>query len=79
MTPDLRGLSDTLIVTAEHDALRDEGDAYAHRLAQAGVRVTHRQEPGLVHGFIQNMDLTSPEAAAAHDRLFRDIASLIRR
>jgi acetyl esterase len=32
-----------------------------------------------VHGFIQNMDLTSPEAAAAHDRLFDDIAALIHR
>jgi acetyl esterase len=79
LAPDLHGMPDTLIVTAEHDALRDEGDAYADRLAQAGVRVVHRQEPGLVHGFIQNMDLTSPEAASAHDRLFDDIAALIHR
>ncbi|MFI7136171.1 alpha/beta hydrolase [Nonomuraea sp. NPDC050153] len=79
LAPDLHGMPDTLIVTAEHDALRDEGDAYAHRLTQAGVRVTHRQEPGLMHGFIQNMDLTSQEAAAAHDRLFRDIACLFSR
>jgi acetyl esterase len=33
-----------------HDALRDEGDAYARRLAEAGARVVHRQEPGLVRG-----------------------------
>lgn len=72
-------MPDALIVTAEHDALRDEGDAYARRLAQAGARVVHRQEAGLVHGFIQNMDLTSPEAAAAHDRLFDDVAALIHR
>ncbi|MCC5580200.1 alpha/beta hydrolase [Microtetraspora sp. AC03309] len=77
LVPDLYGMPDALIVTAEHDALRDEGDAYARRLAQEGARVVHRQEAGLVHGFIQNMDLTSPEAAAAHDRLFADIASLI--
>jgi acetyl esterase len=76
---DLHGLPDALIVTAEHDALRDEGDAYAERLARAGARVVHRQEPGLVHGFIQNMDLTSAEAAAAHDRLFEDIRNLIHR
>lgn len=58
-------------------ALRDEGDAYAHRLAQTGAHVTHRQEPGLEHGFIQGMDLTSPEAATAQERLFDDITALI--
>ncbi|MFG6193990.1 alpha/beta hydrolase [Nonomuraea sp. JJY05] len=78
LAAELSGMPDTLIVTAEHDALRDEGDAYARRLARAGVRVTHRQEPGLEHGFIQNMDLTSAEAAAAHERLFEDIKALMR-
>jgi acetyl esterase len=77
LSPDLSGMPGGLVVTAEHDALRDEGDAYARRLAQAGARVTHRQERGLAHGFIQNMDLTSAAAAAAHDRLFHDIATLI--
>ncbi|WP_218004426.1 alpha/beta hydrolase [Microtetraspora niveoalba] len=77
LEPDLRGMPDALIVTAEHDALRDEGDAYAARLAEAGARVVHRREAGLTHGFIQNMDLVSPEAAAAHDRLFDDIAALV--
>ncbi|MEV0197855.1 alpha/beta hydrolase [Nonomuraea sp. NPDC050691] len=76
---DLSGMPDALIVTAEHDALRDEGDAYARRLAEAGAQVRHRQEAGLEHGFIQNMDLTSPEAAAAHDRLFADITAMIHR
>ncbi|WP_235854778.1 alpha/beta hydrolase [Nonomuraea aridisoli] len=56
--------------------LRDEGDAYAGRLAQAGVRVTHRREPGLPHGFIQD---TSPEATAACDRLFHDITAMVHR
>ncbi|GAA4619266.1 alpha/beta hydrolase [Actinoallomurus liliacearum] len=74
---DLRGMPDTILVTAEHDTLRDEGDAYADRLAEAGVRTVHRREPGLVHGFIQNMDLTSEEAAAAAQRLFADITALI--
>ncbi|MCX5122108.1 alpha/beta hydrolase [Micromonospora sp. NBC_00362] len=79
LAPDLHSMPDALIVTAEHDALRDEGDAYAYRLARAGARVVHRQEPGLVHGFIQNTDLTSPEAATAHGRLFNNIAALIHR
>ncbi|MEU4545952.1 alpha/beta hydrolase [Nonomuraea dietziae] len=76
LSPNLYGLPTTLLVTAENDALRDEGDAYAARLAAAGVKVVHRQEPGLEHGFIQD---ASPEAAAAHDRVFSDIKALIPR
>jgi acetyl esterase len=76
---DLTGLPTALVVTAEHDPLRDEGDAYARRLAQAGVTVRHRREPGLEHGFIQGMDLTDPTAAAAHGRIFTDLRDLIPR
>ncbi|WP_370518043.1 alpha/beta hydrolase [Micromonospora sp. MP36] len=77
--PDLSGLPAALVVTAEHDPLRDEGANYALRLADAGIDVTYRCEPGLLHGFIQGMDLTDPEAAAAHERIFADIRSLITR
>lgn len=66
-------------VTAEHDALRDEGEAYAARLAAAGVPVRQRREPGLPHGFVQGMDLTDPAAAAAHERLFADLRDLVPR
>ncbi|GAA0406347.1 hypothetical protein GCM10009530_68180 [Microbispora corallina] len=76
---DLAGLPAALVVTAENDALRDEGDAYADRLAEAGVPVAHRCERGLVHGFIQGMDLTSAEAAAATERLFADIRRMVPR
>ncbi|MEU6246585.1 alpha/beta hydrolase [Glycomyces sp. NPDC047010] len=76
LVPDLRGLPRAVIVTAEDDALRDEGRVFADRLREAGNDVVYRCEPGLVHGFIQGMDLTSPEAAAAHERVFADIRAL---
>ncbi|HUB37423.1 MAG TPA: alpha/beta hydrolase [Streptosporangiaceae bacterium] len=73
---DLAGLPPALVITAEHDPLRDEGEAYAARLAAAGVPTTHRREPKMIHGFL-TLDTVSPAAAAATDRLFADIARMI--
>lgn len=53
-----------LIITAEHDPLRDEGDLFAARLAAAGVPVQHRCEPRMIHGFL-TLDTVSPAAAQA--------------
>lgn len=48
----LQGLPETLLIVDENDVLRDEGEAYAHKLMQANVKVTPIRMLGIVHDFL---------------------------
>jgi acetyl esterase len=64
----LSGLPPALVVNGEHDVLRDEGEAYARKLSQAGVRVTQVRYAGTIHDFVLLNPITytpAPRAAIA--------------
>ncbi len=73
---DLSGLPPAVVVTAEYDPLRDEGEAYAAALSQAGVRVDVRRFDGMIHGFF-DMGTFSPGAQAAIDEACTMFAKLL--
>jgi acetyl esterase len=59
----LAGLPKALVITAEADVLRDEGEAYARKLREAGVDVTATRYEGIIHDFVMLNALRSTNAA----------------
>ncbi|MFE7046303.1 alpha/beta hydrolase fold domain-containing protein, partial [Streptomyces atratus] len=59
----LTGLPPALVITAEADVLRDEGEAYAAKLRAAGVPVTALRVQGVIHDFVMLNALRETQAA----------------
>ena len=68
----LRDLPRATVITAECDPLRDEGESYARRLQNDGVRVDYRCYPGMIHPFVL-LSLNLSEGKKAIDDLATDI------
>jgi acetyl esterase len=58
----LQGLPNALVIVDENDVLRDEGEAYARKLSQAGVRVTSVRYNGTIHDFVLLNPITDTPA-----------------
>ncbi|WP_433654231.1 alpha/beta hydrolase [Nocardia sp. CA-128927] len=64
-TEQLSGLPPALVITAENDVLRDEGEAFAAKLRTAGVRVIQARYGGIIHDFVMVNSMHDTNAAKA--------------
>ena len=73
---DLHGLPPAHVITAQYDPLRDEGEAYARALAEAGVPVVLRTHEGMTHGFFR-WRAEIDEAHSAMDEVARAVRAAL--
>ncbi len=76
LAADLSGLPPSLIWTAAHDPVRDDGEVYARRLREAGVAAKYRCAPDLAHGYLRARAM-SASAAAEFEALCEALRGLL--
>ncbi|BAH05481.1 alpha/beta hydrolase [Clostridium kluyveri] len=74
LAKNFKGLPDTLIITAEFDPLRDEGETYAEKLKEAGVKVAVTRYKSVTHGFLLMNQITSES-----DKALNQISSYLQK
>ena len=72
LRPSLRGVAPALVISAEHDPLVDENEAYARRLSDDGVPTEYVCFPGMIHPFF-TLGAVIDDAATAEDLIVRAI------
>lgn len=73
LADEFNGLPDTLVITAEIDPLRDEGEAYANKLSESGIKTNIIRIDGVTHGFI-----TMDKATKKADETLTQISSYLK-
>ena len=77
LTKDLSNLPPAFVCTAELDPLKDEGEAYANRLLEAGNQVVFKEYPQVIHGFFNLPKITRKSTLELHNDIKDRITGLI--